>query len=401
MLTGLLGDLAKVVRGKGPGSVKIENKVFKLHYRFTTCLFLGFSILVTASNFIGEPVKCHQVSGVPSDLFNTQCWIQQTYIWNRSQEYLERFDYSPDAYNGAKEYNRPSKKIYQSYYQWVPFMLALFGVLFYIPHWLWVISEDGRMKSMITAVRLPVQDDNMLRERVDKLAAYLRRTLGSYKSYVLRFIICDAINIFNVIITIFLLDLFLNGNFLNYGSSVARYLSGLEKENAFAKAFPTFTNCDYRASGPGGEDTIVSAKCLLAHNILNEKIFLVLWFWLIILAVLSVLVFVGRLVLMVCWFRVYMLESSAHTQFSQRVRRKIAALELGDFFLLSLIARNIDATAFHMLIKALTKEGFKAQNSTSSDSEGDAESAAGSEIPLKRRAPGGGLKDRRVRHFDD
>ena len=40
-LTSLLGDIVKVVRGKGPGSVKIDNKVFQLHYRFTTFLFLG------------------------------------------------------------------------------------------------------------------------------------------------------------------------------------------------------------------------------------------------------------------------------------------------------------------------------------------------------------------------
>ena len=39
-ITALLGDAASVIRKKQPGQVLIDNKVFQLHYRVTTFLFL-------------------------------------------------------------------------------------------------------------------------------------------------------------------------------------------------------------------------------------------------------------------------------------------------------------------------------------------------------------------------
>ena len=47
------------------------------------------------------------------------------------------------------------------------------------------------------------------------------------------------------------------------------------------------TKCDFYRFGPSGTVITYDALCLLGINILNEKIFLFLWFWLLLVGVLD------------------------------------------------------------------------------------------------------------------
>ena len=51
--------------------------------------------------------------------------------------------------------------------------------------------------------------------------------------------------------------------------------------------FPRVTKCTFHKFGPSGSIQKHDALCILALNILNEKIFIFLWFWLLILSALS------------------------------------------------------------------------------------------------------------------
>ena len=43
-------------------------------------------------------------------------------------------------YNPGKDY-----VVYKAYYQWVPFMLFLQGIMFYIPHVIYRIAEEKKV----------------------------------------------------------------------------------------------------------------------------------------------------------------------------------------------------------------------------------------------------------------
>ena len=58
------------------------------------------------------------------------------------------------------------------------------------------------------------------------------------------------------------------------------------------RVFPTVTKCTFHRYGPTGDVMKYDNLCLLPLNIINEKIYVFLWFWLIFLLVVSSLGFV-------------------------------------------------------------------------------------------------------------
>lgn len=93
----------------------------------------------------------------------------------------------------------------------------------------------------------------------------------------------------NVIGNMFLIDSFLGGEFFSYGTKVLE-LSQMDQENRIdpmVAVFPRVTKCTFHKYGPSGSMQTHDALCVLALNILNEKIYIFLWFWFIILAIIS------------------------------------------------------------------------------------------------------------------
>lgn len=58
--------------------VQTDNAVFRLHNVFTTVLLLACSLTITATQYVGNPISCI-VSGVPTHVINTFCWISSTF----------------------------------------------------------------------------------------------------------------------------------------------------------------------------------------------------------------------------------------------------------------------------------------------------------------------------------
>lgn len=90
---------------------------------------------------------------------------------------------------------------------------------------------------------------------------------------------------------IFFVDTFLGGAFLTYGTDVLKFsnMNQDERSDPMIEVFPRVTKCTFHKFGASGTIQKLDALCVLALNILNEKIYIFLWFWLIVLAVLSAL----------------------------------------------------------------------------------------------------------------
>ena len=59
------------------------------------------------------------------------------------------------------------------------------------------------------------------------------------------------------------------------------------RTDPMTRVFPRMTKCIYKKFGSSGTIQTHDALCLLPINVINEKIYVFLWFWLIALAALT------------------------------------------------------------------------------------------------------------------
>lgn len=98
------------------------------------------------------------------------------------------------------------------------------------------------------------------------------------------------------------------------------------------------------------------AMCILPINIVNEKIYVALWFWFYLIAVVTVLTLIYRLLVIVF----NQLKVNRLKQFGRLCHREdleyiVNRMQIGDWFLLSLISKNMDPLNFKELINQLMK----------------------------------------------
>lgn len=71
----LLGGLKDYLKWQ---DITTDCAVFRLHTVFTTVLLMAGSVVITASQFVGNPIQCI-VNGLPTHVVNTFCWISSTF----------------------------------------------------------------------------------------------------------------------------------------------------------------------------------------------------------------------------------------------------------------------------------------------------------------------------------
>ena len=89
------------------------------------------------------------------------------------------------------------------------------------------------------------------------------------------------------------------GEFTTYGTDVLAMTEWRpeEREDPMARVFPKMTKCTFHKFGPSGTVEKFDGLCVLPLNIINEKIYVFLWFWFIILTVITGMQVIYRYVL--------------------------------------------------------------------------------------------------------
>jgi hypothetical protein len=136
--------------------------------------------------------------------------------------------------------------------------------------------------------------------QIDNIVRYWSLNRGTHGLYAIRFFLCEVLNFANVLGQIYFTDFFLGYEFRNYGFDVLAY-SEMEPEDRpdpMAKVFPKVTKCTFHNYGPSGTVEKKDGLCVLPLNIINEKIYIFIWFWLIIVTIVSALALVYRLIVL-------------------------------------------------------------------------------------------------------
>jgi len=341
----------------------IDSPFFKLHYRTTTTILFIGCLLVTANDLIGSTISCINDS-IPGNVLNTYCWIMSTFSVPGSKDGVKGKDFAypgvgPETYETDEEGDR----VFHAYYQWVPFVLYLQGVMFYIPHYLWKTFEDKKLDKITNGLRsksINVTDD-ALRDNCDKLVKYLWETRGMHNMYAVKYFVCDVLNFVNVVGQMYFLNFFLGGVFMTYGTDVLNFINeeDSERTDPMMTVFPRITKCTFHKYGPSGTIQKHDAMCVLALNIINEKIYITLWFWFIILAIITSIYIIYVIAMVtVPSLRKVMVVRKAKGQVKDKTYHLVEKAQIGDWFLIFLLSRNMDTIMYNVFVEELA-EKFK------------------------------------------
>ncbi|XP_069936656.1 innexin inx2-like [Cherax quadricarinatus] len=331
----------------------IDNYIFQLHYRWTsTFCFLACALLM-ASDYIGQVIQCYDSSGISvSKPINAYCWVMSTFTINNTNFDGSHYIYLNSKFDGTGTfYPERHIKTYHSYYQWVPFILFLQGSLFYIPHLIWKIIEGKKADTLLHDLQFYSEDENSEKMR-NKIIKYLQSSWGYNEKYFKGYMVCEIINFINVIGQMFFLNTFFGGVFITYGTNVLNYLIDNDKYyNPMITTFPRITKCNFYKFGPSGSRELLDYTCILPQNMLNEKIFTVMWFWFVCLATITAIQIVWHIIIIYSpVIRIYNLEYQGKFKASFQMKESIQSLNIGDYFLLDILGHNLDAYNFKELL---------------------------------------------------
>jgi len=344
----------------------IDNTTFRLHYQYTFAILCISSLLTTAKQYFGDPIDCI-VNGVPGSVFKTYCWIHGTFTLPSKLTGREGRDfphpgvgpYPTSAFDpNLVEVTEEGDEIRHAWYQWVVFVLFFQAMLCYLPHFLWKSWEGGKLSLLLQNLGENTLDTEpeTTKERRAVIVNYILRNIRTHNLYVYKFIFCEFLNLVNIICQMYLMDGFFGGQFTTYGSEVLSVTNmDMEKRvDPMAKVFPKMSKCTFHQYGPSGTIINHDGLCILPINIINEKIYVFLWFWFLLLITWTCIFFCFRVVTIVSKYSRYLV-FCGRSKSSNRgdVAIVMEKLWFGDWFILMQLCKNMNPMVFHDLVTDL------------------------------------------------
>ncbi|KAL4127160.1 hypothetical protein QTP88_011358 [Uroleucon formosanum] len=334
-------------------AVCIDNNIFRLHYKVTVIVLATFSVIVTTRQYVGDPIDC-LVHDMPTHIMDSYCWVHSTFtVNNKVHARIGKDAVQP----GVGPYVEGKDEVtYHKYYQWVCFVLFFQAVCFYIPRYLWKTLEGGRIQALVANLRVVMLDKEQKSKSISQLVEYFIDNLHTHNIYLMWYYICEMLNFVNVFTQMTFLNYFFEGEFGLYGLDVFRFtaMDPRERGDPMSRIFPKVAKCTFEQYGSSGTIQKVDGLCLLPLNVLNEKIYVFLWFWFLFIAVLSSFSLVYRTAVVISSkFRFLLLRKKSRLS----PRNKLIAINeqfnIGDWFILCQIGKNCDAVIFNELISNL------------------------------------------------
>ena len=341
--------------------VDIDNWTFKFYSRVTVGIFMMAAAASTASSYGGDAIKC--MSGTSYD--ESYCWLHGTShlpLKKLTQEITNNdhcLRYDPNEIFDDAMGDKDTK-----YYIWVSLVLFLNGILFIIPDQLWKHFE-GNMLQQFGSSRMDFLSDPKEAKR-----KFSNLSNNQTKRYFFTFLFFELLYFLTAIVSFTIIDKFLSGRFYSYGIDAMNYYAGNVKEtdiktsddtvsvklNPMCSVFPTIVNCDFQFFGVTGQLEKRSNICILGQNLMNQKTFLILWIWFVVLLAVTICMIFYRLVtLALVDVQRNTIQYYAKSRDDEAVKKiELGLSHIGNWFLLTQIGRNSDPYKFRQFLNELT-----------------------------------------------
>ncbi|CAI5438970.1 unnamed protein product [Caenorhabditis angaria] len=278
--------------------------VDKLNYCATTIGLVLGSAFITGWSFVGSPIDCWfpaYYKGWWAEYALDYCFVQNTFFVPLEADKSEK-SFNWENQIGERENTTSLAHTNQiGYYQWVPFILALQALMFYLPVVIWRMlygMAGQNVTSLCNTCTATEGNEESRSGTMNTMAGYIsqkrHRNLHFETRYqrtadksaiLIAYLFTKLLYLFNVLLQFFLLKSMLGVNSYFWGYEVSKDLArGLEWPET--GNFPRVTMCQYEVRNL---DNIHkhTVQCVLMINMFNEKIFVALWWWLCVLSVVT------------------------------------------------------------------------------------------------------------------
>lgn len=354
----------------------IDNFVSKLYYRASFGILLVSTILVCSRQYIGEHIRCIADARLPVHVINTYCFFSTTFtVVKHLNESAVRNEVVPHL--GVGPYVESDDIIRHAYYQWVPFMLFLQALMFYVPHYYWKNQEGGRMKALVSGLEhaylsLTTEDIKLgngitilsrkkARQKIMLIRNVFVKRKYINKSWTRDFVFSELLSAVILGIQIYITDVFLGGAFLTLGPDV--FKAGFSSVvSPLDLVFPKMTKCTFRKYGPSGSLQVHDALCVMALNIVNEKIYVFLWFWFAVLCFATLAAVLWRVLTVILHARFHLFNRVVFGFANPQVLDLWSVITVTkehhfcDWLFLYYLAKNLDGFVFRELLLSAAVE---------------------------------------------
>ena len=288
-----ISDISENVK-ISPKAIYTDNMVFRLHYRITFRFLLLCTALVCSRQYFQQHIDC--LTNNPNKLqkvMNTFCFIKTTYTVVKHHEKKSMLK-NQVPFHGLGPHSDEDDIKRHAYYQWVPFFLFIQAIFFYAPHLIWKSYDKGRLEYMVDGFSkqwlvgkeraIRINEDTMIpaagelrtKRKTMKAKFMSMQRVQTSRDWAVALVSCEFLNLVNLFWQIYFTDIFLAGDFRSLGY---KWLYAEDEADLLEPVFPKMTKCTFQSYGATGTIQKIDALCLMALNIIHEKIFVVLWFW--------------------------------------------------------------------------------------------------------------------------
>ncbi|KAK7499059.1 hypothetical protein BaRGS_00009606 [Batillaria attramentaria] len=308
--------------------IRDDDGIDQLHHFVTVTIFAFFGAIAGFKEYASEPINCWNYGEYLWQHFqahvNTYCWSHSMY------QYPNKTDRDTMPYllttSGAADPNRDLenenlKEI--TYYRWVTVVFLAQAFLFKLPNLVW---SEGNSYSGSNIVKMVEMLQSVLfataaekKEKLNQVALFLEQWLrinrktrwfskvnvsAAVKKTLSCCMLCVGNNMDNYLSTLYLIvkglyllnvlaqfliiSAFLQLNFWHFGVETLNAYSDPNILSATTSTFPTVALCHFQTYNKGNA-TGKWVQCILTINLFLEKLFLIEWFWLLLLLVITII----------------------------------------------------------------------------------------------------------------
>ncbi|XP_043200722.1 innexin inx2-like isoform X1 [Amphibalanus amphitrite] len=335
-----------------------DSFIFRMHYRTTFVFIMACCLLVTATQYLGDKIACLvDKDSLSQKVIDTYCFISSTYTLPSTKDMQEGLQV---AHRGLGPDVPEEETVYHNYYMWVPYVLFLQALCFYVPHWLWKMMQTDKVMNVLQGLNYLIVDQEQRKKKEDTMVEYLYYNWGRHNIWAIKYVVCETLNLLNIILQLIITNQFLGGEFMTYGTQVVEFMNyePQNRSDPMYEIFPRITKCSFHRYGPSGSIERHDALCVLSINILNEKIYLALWFWFLFLLVLTILLMLYRVATLLFKPVRSKLMLGRNARYGSRDTAYFVAekCDFGDWYLLNTLSRNMNGPVFAEVLKKLTRK---------------------------------------------